>query len=65
MVKMSRLERSQMAHRRIYREYCNRTDYKGRRKAFYHWDCHKAQEDFGRILTKNEKKKLWNSHSSN
>ena len=55
-----KFERSQAAHRRLNKSWHEKgnTD-KNRAYGNYHADCYNQQRDKGRLLTKNEKKKLF------
>lgn len=53
---LSKLERSQKAHERLRWKYSSL-----HKKHIYHLDCIRKQNRENRVLTKEERKKIWNS----
>ena len=61
MARMSKLQRSQRAHRRLRDKYSQKVGKVARDKVFYHNYCLDRQNRIDRVLTQNERKSIWNS----
>ena len=61
MAKMTKLQRSQRAHRRLCNKYNKMSGRLNKDKAFYHDYCHDRQNRIARVLTPGERKAIWNS----